>query len=267
MIDIQHFLKKSVILEKLKQNKTASCIKLNVASQASFEIAAMSGVDAIWICREHVGSDWCDVETKSAVAKLYGCDLIVRVERGSYSDLIKPLELDAAGIMVPHVRSAAEAAEIVRQTRFYPMGLRAWDGGNADGKYGQLDAKSYMDYSNYQKLIILQIEDAEAVDNIDEICAVDGFNMVFFGPGDLSQAYGIPGEINHPKIAKARIAVAQAAKKHGKLLGTVTTAELLPLVLREGYQLVNIGSDVHVLANAYKGLLNWYETELSLKGV
>ncbi len=66
-------------------------------------------------------------------AKVFDVDAIVRVPRGSYSDMIRPLELDAAGIMVPHVMSAEDARQVVRWTRFAPVGLRPLDGGNADG--------------------------------------------------------------------------------------------------------------------------------------
>lgn len=245
------YLKKSVILEKLRAGKIANCLKLNVSNPAAFEIAAMSGVDSAWVCREHTAGDWGALETQSIVAKLYGCDLIVRVEKGSYSDLIKPLELDATGIMVPHVRSGEEAGEIARQTRFFPLGARAWDGGNADGKYCAIDAERYMDYANSEKLVIVQIENPEGVDAIEDICRVKGIDMVFFGPGDLSQAYGIPGQITHPRIAEARRKVAECAQRHGKFAGTVTTPALLPQVIAEGYRFVNIGSDVMALHETY----------------
>ncbi len=259
----RQFVKKSLLLEKLRGGEVANCIKLNVSGQSAFEIAALSGVDSIWVCREHVGGDWEAVERQSVVAKLYQCDLIVRVEKGSYSDYVKPLELDATGIMVPHVKSAAEARQIVQNTRFHPIGLRAWDGGNADGKYGQLSAREYMDYSNTEKMIILQIEDPEAVEDIDEICSVEGFDMVFFGPGDLSQAYGVPGELTHPRVREARKRVVVSARKHGKFAGTVTTPEMLSECLADGYRYVNIGADVWALAGAYAQMLTAFRTAVN----
>ncbi|WP_167859445.1 HpcH/HpaI aldolase family protein [Paenibacillus cymbidii] len=251
MESISKYLKKSVIKRKLLANQLAGCLKLNVSNQAAFEIAAMSGTDAIWLCREHVPGDWDIVERSSVVAKLYDCDLIVRVEKGSYSDLIKPLELDATGIMVPHVRSGEEAANIVRNTRFYPLGMRAWDGGNADGKFCAIGSDEYMRYSNSEKLVIVQIENPEGVDAIEDICSVDGIDMIFFGPGDLSQAYGIPGQINHPEVAAARKKVADCAKKHGRFLGTITTPDIIRDVVAEGYRFLNIGADVHALRETY----------------
>jgi len=255
----QH-LRRSVILEKLRRNEIAKSLKLNVSNQAAVEIAAMSGIDGIWLCREHVPEDWQIIERASPVAKLYDCDLIVRVEKGSYSDLVKPLELDATGIMVPHVRSGEEAAELVRQTRFHPLGVRAWDGGNADGKYCAIDAEEYMAYSNSEKIVIVQIENPEGVENIEEICSVEGIDIIFFGPGDLSQAYGIPGRLDHPDIVAARRRIAECARRHGKFLGTVLTSpEMIPDILAEGYRFLNIGSDVRVLHHGYQAAIREFD--------
>jgi len=257
------YLKKSVILEKMRSGQVANCLKLNVSNQAAFEIAAMSGIDSMWVCREHTANDWNNLEPQSAVAKLYGCDLIVRVEKGSYSDMVKPLELDTTGIMIPHVRSGQEAMDIARSTRFYPLGERAWDGGNADGKYCAIDTQRYMEYSNSEKLVIVQIENPDGLAAIEDICSVDGIDMVFFGPGDLSQSYGIPGQITHPRIAEARRIVAECAQRHGKFAGTVTTPELLPQVIAEGYRFVNIGADVHALHQSYAAELERFASVMN----
>lgn len=250
------YLKKSVILKKLRNNQLVNCLKLNVSNQAAFEIAAMSGIDSTWVCKEHTASDWELIERQSVVAKLYDCDLIVRIEKGSYSDYIKPLELDATGIMIPHVRSGKEAEEIVKNTRFYPLGQRAWDGGNADGKYCAIGTAEYMAYSNTEKVVIVQIENPEGVEAIEEICAVEGIDIIFFGPADLSQAYGIPGQINHPKIVEARQKVAECAIRHGKFPGTVTTPDIIENVIAEGYRFLNIGADVHALRDTYAAAIN-----------
>ena len=98
-------MQRSRVLEKLRAGKMASCVKLNLGDPRVAEIAAASGIDCIWICLEHVPNDLREVENQIRAAKLYDVDAVVRVPRGSYSDLIRPLEMDATGIMVPHVMS------------------------------------------------------------------------------------------------------------------------------------------------------------------
>ena len=85
------------------------CTKSNLIDPRSVELASMFGFDCICLCTEHVPNTLHDVENMIRTAKIYGVDSLVRVPRGSYSDLIHPLEMDAAGIMVPHCMSAEDA--------------------------------------------------------------------------------------------------------------------------------------------------------------
>src|SRR5436190_4646792 len=137
-------MRPSRVLAKLRSGKIASCTKLNLADARVAEIAAMSGIDCIWNDREHVPNTLNDIANQIRAAKAHDVDTIVRVPRGSYSELIWPLEMDAAGIMVPHVMSADDARHIARQTRFHPIGRRPLDGGNADGSYCGIELADYL---------------------------------------------------------------------------------------------------------------------------
>ena len=126
-------MRPSRVLDKFRAGQVVSCYKTNLSDARSVEIAALFGFDCVWTCIEHVGNDWSAVERQIWAAKAQGADLMVRVPRGSYSDHIKALELDASGIMVPHVMSLADARHVVWMTRFHPIGRRPVDSGNADG--------------------------------------------------------------------------------------------------------------------------------------
>ncbi|MDH3651897.1 MAG: aldolase/citrate lyase family protein, partial [Saprospiraceae bacterium] len=117
-------MRRSVVLQKLRSGKFASCFKVNLLDPRSTEIAAISGFDCIWVDQEHIGQDWEALAANIWAAKSHNVDMVVRVPRGSYSDYIKPLELDATGIMVPHVMSLSDARKVVEMTRFYPIGRR-----------------------------------------------------------------------------------------------------------------------------------------------
>lgn len=244
-------LRPSRVLRVLRSGGTAVCVKLNLGDARVAELAALSGVDCVWVDMEHTANDWSAVQGQIMAAKIHDVDTVVRVSRGGYSDYVRPLELDAAGIMVPHVMSAADAASVVRTTRFYPVGLRALDGGNADGGYGLLPMASYMAGANQQRLTIVQIEDAEAVEEVERIAAVPGLDMVFFGPGDFSQSIGRPGELDHPEVIAARERVAAAAVAAGKYAGTVTGGWSVAEVVSLGYRFVNVTADVIALADVF----------------
>ncbi|HEX4946660.1 MAG TPA: aldolase/citrate lyase family protein [Blastocatellia bacterium] len=237
-------LRPSNVLRKLRAGEIVNCFKLNFADARAAELAALFGYDCLWTCLEHTANDWSAVEKQILAAKSHNTDIVVRVERGSYSDLIRPLELDATGIIVPHVMSLADAKEIVWRTRFHPLGRRPIDGGNADGAYANVALADYLRAANEQRMVILQIEDPEPLPELDAIAALPGFDMLLFGPADFSHAIGAPGQFDHPEVIAARKAVAAACKKHGKFAATVgspaTAAELIAL----GYQFINIGADV-----------------------
>ena len=131
------------------------------------------------------------------------------------------LELDASGIMVPHVMSYEDAKQVVYYSKFHPIGRRPIDGGNADGKYGLLSMEDYIRYCNEEKLTIIQIEDVEALDDIEKIAALPGIDMLFFGPADFSQSVGMPTQIGNERTTEAKRKVAEGARRHGKFAGTV----------------------------------------------
>lgn len=163
--------------------------------------------------------------------------------------------MDAAGIMVPHIMSLADAKAVVRMTRFHPLGLRPVDGGNADGAYCGIDFVDYLRQANEQRFVVVQIEDPEPLTELDAIAALPGIDMLFFGPGDFSHAIGAPGAWDHPKLLDVRRRVAETALAHGKFAGTVGSPANMAELIALGYRFLNIGADVVGLARYCKDLM------------
>ena len=197
-------MRPSRVLRKIRAGEVTFCTKMNLSDPRAFEIAASSGFDCLWTCQEHIGTDYHTLETQILATKVYDCDLLCRVPKGSYSDFIRPLEMDAAGIMIPHVMSLDEAKNIVKTTRFYPVGRRPLDGGNADGSFCRVPLKDYLEQSNRERFIVLQIEDPEPLAELDAIAELPGYDMLFFGPGDFSHSIGDPGNFTNPQVLAAR---------------------------------------------------------------
>ncbi len=237
-------MRESKVLNKLRNGETVNCFKLNLAGGEVTEIAALAGYDCIWVDREHVVQDWSDIKAQNWCAKAYDTDLMVRVSRGSYSELIKPFELDATGILVPHIMSLEDAKKVVHFTRFHPVGRRPIDGGNADGAYGSMDFNDYLVQANRQRFIALQIEDPEPLEELEAIAALEGYDMLFFGPGDFSHGIGAPGDFNNKLLKDTRERVAKVARKHGKFAATVGSPENALELINMGYQFISIGADV-----------------------
>ena len=249
-------MKTSRVLRDIREGRLASCLKLNISHPHIVELAGLSGASAVWLCNEHVLNGWQTLEHCVRAAKIHDMDVIVRVSKGSYSDYIKPFEADATGIMVPHVSSASEARQIVETCRFFPLGRRPLDGGNVDGKFCQTPLVEYLETSNQEKFIILQIESPEAVENVQEIASVVGYDFLLFGPGDYAHCIGHAGVIQHPEVLAARHKVEEAARQHGKKLFAVGMTGTQQEQLDRGYAVANLGSDVWCLGDAFRNIIN-----------
>ena len=252
-------LRSSRILRELRAGKQPTCFKLNLGDPRVIELCGLAGASAVWICNEHVSNDWFNLENQIRAAKLYDVDTIVRVEKGSYSDYVKPFEADATAIMVPHVKTAEEARHIVEMTRFHPLGRRAVDGGNADGRYCQIPVDEYMAHSNAERLLIFQIESPVALENVEAIAAVPGYEMLLFGPGDFSHLIGKPGQVNAPEVVAARQRVGAAARRHGKFAMAPGMMAPRQVFEAEGYGVFTLGADVLGLGEYFKAQMAAYD--------
>jgi 4-hydroxy-2-oxoheptanedioate aldolase len=248
-------MRPSRTLDLLRAGEVVYTFKMNTADARLVEIVAQEGFPCIWVCLEHIANDWSDIERQIWAAKAHDADVMVRVARGGYSDYIRPLELDAAGIMVPHVMSLADAQAVVRTTRFQPVGRRPVDGGNADGAYCGVDFLDYLAQANRQRFVCIQIEDPEPLAELDAICALDGIDIIFFGPGDFSHSIGDPGNFENPMLLDARQQVVETALKHGKFAGTVASPATAPALIAMGYRFLNLGADVLGMRQYCRGLL------------
>jgi 4-hydroxy-2-oxoheptanedioate aldolase len=170
--------------------------------------------------------------------------------------------MDAAGIMVPHIMSLADAKAVVRMMKFHPIGRRPVDGGNADGAYCAIDFNQYLEEANAQRFLCVQIEDPEPLDELEAIIALEGIDIVFFGPGDFSQGIGAPGQWDHPLIGETRRRIAELCVKHGKFAATVGAPASLKELVDMGYQIVSMGADVVALSQYYGEIGNAFRAQV-----
>lgn len=246
----------SSLAQHLRSGEIAFTVKMNLPDPQACEIAGLAGADAVWLDREHCVGDWAGLYHQILAARRRDTDAIVRVPRGSYSDIVKPYEMGAGAVMVPQVADLDDAAAVVAQAKFAPVGERALDGGNSDGDFGQLSCTEYLARAARDTVLILQLESPAAVEQADRIAALVGVDVVYFGPGDFAQKAGIPGQYGHAEVLAAQDAVATAARNNGIVAGTVlhpgTTLESL---VTQGFTLINVAADGGELRRALRDRL------------
>ncbi len=256
-------LRPSRLLRELRAGRRPTVIKLNLIDPRAVELAGLAGASAVWICFEHMPNDWLNLEHQVRAAKLHDMDTIVRVEKGSYSDYLKPFEAGATAIMVPHVADAAEASNIVAMVRCHPLGQKPMDSGNVDGFFCQVPLEQYAAHCNREHLVILQIESPQGLNNVEEIAAVPGFNALLFGAGDYSHRIGKLGRVDDPEVVAARKRVAAAAIRHGKHVMAASLYGQKAALVAEGTRIFTLGADIITLGLGLRQMVSEFATKPS----
>lgn len=200
------------------QAKTCTGIFSKALDSAFVEAAGHAQLDFIILDTEHGPAGWETIQNHIRAARLTNMAPLVRV-RGLDSHAIgAALDAGAAGVQVPSITTATQAEEAVDAARFHPSGQRGVCRFVRAAGYGAMGKAAYFKTEN-EKLLILQVEGLEGVENIDAILAVPGFDVLFVGPYDLSQSAGRPGDVEAPEVRELIDQIAIATVNAGKTLG------------------------------------------------
>jgi 2-keto-3-deoxy-L-rhamnonate aldolase RhmA len=252
---------KSRVLQKLRAGDFVRTVSVSrVRDPWIAELIGLTGFDLIWFDMEHRSFGYEIIERMSLACRATGIDLMVRILKTGYTAPMRALEFGANGLMVPHCRSAEEARQWVEWARFPPLGRRGFDGAGADADYMLADPLEHLRHGNEETFLVLQIEDKEAVDCVDEIAAVEGVDLLFIGPSDLSISYGVPMQTGHPSVQRAIDRVAAAAARAGIWWGIPTgTPEAAQAMLDRGARLITCGGDHVFLVNGYRNAFQSFQ--------
>jgi 2-dehydro-3-deoxyglucarate aldolase/4-hydroxy-2-oxoheptanedioate aldolase len=222
---------------------------VGAASTISAEACAAAGVDWLVLDLEHGSGGEEQVRDVVPAAGAYGVPTVVRVESAARIRIGRVLDLGAAGVMLPRMDTAAEVAEAVRHLRYPPAGDRGVATYNRACRFG-LDPGA-LARANGEVLGVVQIESASAVEQVDQIAALDGVDVLFVGPQDLSHNLGVPGDLQAATYLAAVERVRAAAARHGKACGLLVRDGAAGSARQaDGWTFVAIGSDTTLLAAA-----------------
>ena len=248
-------------LAKIRSGNIAIGVCISLTDLSVTEAAADAGYDFCWIDMEHGNLDRNEVMQHIVTLTGSGCAPIVRVSWNEHGLIKSVIDLAPAGILVPMVNTAEEAAKVVSACRYPPLGTRSCGFRRATG-YGAFPVEPYMELSEHDPLVIVQIEHKSAVRNLDEILAVPGVDSICIGPYDLSASCGKPGEFNAPEVADMYDEICEKTLKAGKILGAYGCSDFA-LWKKRSVQWLSITNDIYALADAYKMLLNQANTILN----
>lgn len=224
-----------------------------VSSVEIVRIAKTAGFDALYIDLEHSAFSIQTTSQLSVMALEAGIPALVRVPPKTTDYIQRVLDGGALGIIAPDVRSAAEAQEVVAASKYPPLGHRGMSTGLAHLGFRAVPAKDALPQMNAATMVIVQLESARALANIEEIAEVEGVDLVLIGTNDLLADLGRPGEYDHPKVRETYERTIAACKKHGKHVGVgglSSRPDLVQAFVRLGARFVSTGTDLNFLLAA-----------------
>lgn len=233
---------------------------LNLGSTVSAEMVGRAGFDWALIDQEH-GAGGDETILPQLIALEAGPTVgIVRVAWHEPWRFKRALDLGAGGVMVPYVETADAARQVVSAMRYPPRGARGAARFIRATGFGA-DFDRYYAEADDNLLTVVQIETAAAVENAEAIAAVDGVDVLFVGPLDLSVSLGIRGQSQHPDFRAAITRVVRAARDAGKAAGTVIpTLAQLDGAIDDGYTFLAVGSDGALVGNGMREIAGAFGT-------
>lgn len=241
-------MRKSIIRAKLKRGEPILATTLHFTDPSVYELASLMGFDAIWMDLEHHSTSVEAACNLMRAARVGASDIIARPAKGEFMRMGRLLEAGAQAIMYPRCESAEEAAEVVRWSKFAPLGERGVDGGNPDNPYCTMPVPEYLKHANENTVIIVQIESPKALSNVEAIAKVPGVDILMLGPGDFSILAGVPCQFEHPIVTEAIDRIAAAASAAGINWGTVAfNPEHARMLLSKGAKFLCHGADILIL--------------------
>jgi 4-hydroxy-2-oxoheptanedioate aldolase len=243
--------------EKLSSGLPVLGTFLQIPAAEIAEIVAIAGFDCAIADTEH-GMFGVDV----GLSLVRACDAagmasVLRVPGVQEHRITQALDFGASAVMIPNVKTGHDAERAVIAAKFHPDGQRGVCPFTRGALYNSIEDPEYYHGANSKTAVVLQIEAAEGVANLDEILAVPHIDCVFVGPFDLSQSLGIPGQVEDKRVFEALEGIIARAERRGVAVGNfAVTIDQAHRFLGMGVKFLAYGADTLIIARTFRDLRN-----------
>lgn len=252
-------MRENALKRKLQRGETVIGPFMNCRHGTFIEIVGLAGFDFAIIDMEHGPLEVETAEDLCRSAHSVGLSPIVRVRKNDGPQIQRALDIGSAGVQVPQIECKADAEAVVHGAKYQPLGLRGLSFFTRAGDYVINGTQGYTDYLNAEQLVIVHVEGKRGLENLDEILTVPHIDVIFLGPYDLSQSFGIPGQVNDPRVVKgmeeANTKIRAAGKWTGTFAADVPTAHRWAGL---GIQYMSMNVDVGIFARACKEMVEGF---------
>ncbi|MGN6492429.1 MAG: aldolase/citrate lyase family protein [Agriterribacter sp.] len=249
---------------KLRSGNPVYGMWVTLESASISEIAVASGLDWIVVDAEHGHLDWHDIMQHVRAAVRSETVVLVRLSHLEEGLIKRALDIGADGILIPHIETAAEMTKAVEYAKYPPQGTRGIGAERATA-WGQCFA-DHVKEANDNVLVIPVIESVKAGENIQEITAVDGTEIFFFGPADYSASAGYAGQWEGPGVTEQIEKAKQTILQAGKFCGVLTrNMDDLKSRTDAGFRMLGLGSDAGFIIRGIKNITTMLGNDIPFK--
>ncbi len=242
---------------KLERGDTVLGPFVNCSYPAYIEIIGLAGFDFAIIDTEHGPLSIQTAEDLCRSAQGADTCPIVRVRANEPSLIQRALDIGSGGVQVPQIETRADADRVVRSAKYAPLGQRGLSYYTRAGDYVVSGIEGTTDRLNDEQMVIIHVEGVRGLENLDTILEVPHIDVVFLGPYDLSQSFGIPGQVNDRRVISGMEEAARKIRAAGKWAGTFAgDAATAKRWIETGVQYISLGVDVGIFAAACRRLVD-----------
>lgn len=228
-------------------------VKLNCPSLV--EMFGYAGLDFVIFDNEHSNFSHSDMENMIRAADSVKLHSIIRVPSGSEEHILHSLDSGASGVQIPSLTCVSDVKAAMPYTKYYPLGRRGMNTSQRACNFGFMDKNEYFKAANENTLVVVHVENKEMVEQIEELCQVPEIDVLFAGPGDLSQSVGKPMQVNDPEVVALVEKIFTTAAKYNKRVGIwVGNIETAEKYIKMGAQYIAFQNDISFISSSIKDL-------------
>jgi 2-keto-3-deoxy-L-rhamnonate aldolase RhmA len=236
---------------KLKEGKPVYGTWVRIPSPIVVEVLGNTGFDFLHLDLEHSSMDWATLDHMVLAGYKQQIPLAVRTATQNPADLYRLMDIGISMLILPRIESADQCKHLLSGVRYSPMGERGLGGPVRANEWGAIALDEHMAQAEANTIVLVQIESQNGLEQLDEILEVPGVDIIFIGPMDLSQALGLPGQVDAPQVKDAISKMVKKIKARGLAVGLhVSNQEQAEFWYQQGIQYFTVGMDVALLRSA-----------------
>lgn len=253
-------LKQNFVLEKLRAGKPVLGTWCVIPSIHALDVICSAGLDFVIIDAEHGPISFETAQAMCMACESRAVSPLMRVGGVNAGDILRALDIGVHGVQVPNIESAEQVRQVVKHSKFPPLGERGFSPFVRSGGYALENAQSITETANKNTLLAVNIEGPAAIEELDAILDCQALDVVFVGLFDLSKALGIPGQVSHSRVKKLLRETCDKILRAGKWPGTIATSpQALDEYLDMGIRYLPYLVDCEMLRSAYRQISRHFE--------